>query len=715
MADNQLYVMHISIHGLLRATNPEVGTDIDTGGQVRYVLDLVEAMDAHPSIRKVDLLTRKIADARISPDYARDTEMLSPKVTIRRIPCGPARYIRKELLWPHLTEFVDGALTMIREQAELPDVLHAHYADAGLVAVRLSKVLGIPVVFTGHSLGRFKLANLMARGMKRGKANEAFALDARIEAEEETIENAALLVASSKNEEHEQYKLYDHFDPNRIMVNPPGCDIEKFGAEPKKPAVRELNHTLGRFLNDPDKPALIMLARPDPQKNILAAIETFAAEELRELCNLVLFLGARDDIREFEAPQRKLLQEVLYLVDRHDLYGSIAYPKRNPPEVAAALFHYASKTGGALLGLSRHENFGLTLVEAAAAGLPVVTSGAGGMSDIVEICNNGIFVNPDRFGETARRIRKLVTDRSRWNRMAKSGKVASRAKLSWKSHLDRYLPAVREIVKAQATPVVRSAQPKPLSKITKLLICDIDDTLTGNRRAVHRFNRFVEERDDITFGISTGRNLSDAMETLKSWSVIEPQFLITSVGTEIHTNFGNLVPNSMWNRHLKFRWKPQDVREVLAKLSQLRPQEDEAQSHYKISYYCEGAGASTAAEIKSVLRKNKLQARVIVSRNYCVDVVPVRASKGHALRFLAAQWNIDLGSIFTAGDSGNDLDMLSGLVKATVVGNHSGELEALREDSNTYFSTLHSAAGILDGLAHYGLIAAQPAQMPSSK
>jgi sucrose-phosphate synthase len=709
LAENQLYIMHVSIHGLLRGTDPEVGADIDTGGQIRYVLDLIEAMGSHRSIRKVDLLTRKITDARVASDYGVEREPLSPKVSIRRIPCGPGRYMRKELLWPHLSEFTDGALAMIREQGELPDVLHAHYADAGLVAVRLSKALGVPVVFTGHSLGRFKLANLMARGMEREKANQTFNLPERIEAEEETIENSALIVASSKTEEHEQYRLYDHYERKRIMVNPPGCDLAKFGEKPGRAANQALQQTLARFLGDPAKPALIMLAHPDPQKNILAAIETFAEAGLRDKCNLVLFLGARDDIRELEPAQKKLLQDVLYLIDRHNLYGSVAYPKANPPEMAAALFHYAARSGGALLGLSRHENFGLTLVEAAAAGLPVVTSGAGGMSDILDICKNGIVVDPDRPAETAGRIHELLLDRTRWKQMAESGKTASRANLSWKSHIDRYLSEVREIVRAQARPEARNALPKPLSRNTRLLICDIDDTLTGDRDAIVRLNRIIAERDDIAFGISTGRNLQGAMETLRSWSVIEPQFLITSVGTEIHTNFGQLMSNSRWSKHLQFRWNPQRVSEVLGQVSWLRPQEEEAQARYKISYYCEGADATTVAKVKTLLRKSGLQARVVVSKNYCVDVLPVRASKGHALRFLAAQWSIDLGNVFTAGDSGNDLDMLRGLVKATVVGNHSGELETLRDDPNTWFSERNSAAGILDGLAHYGLIS--PAQI----
>jgi sucrose-phosphate synthase len=139
-------------------------------------------------------------------------------------------------------------------------------------------------------------------------------------------------------------------------------------------------------------------------------------------------------------------------------------------------------------------------------------------------------------------------------------------------------------------------------------------------------------------------------------------------------------------------------------LTQLHPQEPEAQTVNKISYYCENADQSTITAIKSVLRKNLLQARVVVSKNYCVDVLPMRASKGHALRFLATQWKFDLRRIYVAGDSGNDLDMLRGMTRGIVVGNHSDELEVLREEPQTYFSVKPSAAGILDGLRHYGLI-----------
>lgn len=698
-----LYIMHLSLHGLIRGTNPEIGCDADTGGQVRYVLDLMQALGRDSRVRKVDLLTRRISDPRVSPDYDVAHEPLSRKASIRRIAFGPGRYIRKEMLWPHLSECIDEILAMVRSQRDVPDVLHAHYADAGLVASRLSKVLGVPIIFTGHSLGRFKLANLLARGRKKERLYETFSFAERIEAEEETIENASLIIASSRNEEDEQYKRYDHYNPKRIMVNPPGCDLDRYGSRPGQRATLSLHRTLERFLDDITRPPLILLARLDPQKNILAAIRIFARPELRQMCNLILFLGARDDFRESEPAQRKLMQEVLHLIDKHDLYGRIAYPKHNPPEMAAALFHFAHDGGGALLAPSRHENFGLTLVEAAAAGLPVASSGVGGMKDILDMCGHGITINPDDAEASAKAIRKMLVNRKRWLALSQSGRAASRAKLTWASHIERYVPVVQSIVAHQALPTVVRKRPIPLGTARYLLVSDIDDTLTGDRKAIGRLNSLIRKRNDLIFGVATGRHVKDAMATLKAWSVAEPQFLITSVGTEIYTNFGQLLQNEAWQRHIQFRWRPERVREVLRGLADLEPQEAEAQTRFKISYYCDNAGEHTVAAVKSLLRTNLLQARVLVSKQRCVDVIPVRASKGHALRFLATQWRFELSNVIAAGDSGNDLDILRGVVKGIVVANHSNELENLRTDPATYFARRQSAAGILEGLEHYGL------------
>ncbi|MCJ7603563.1 MAG: hypothetical protein MUO63_18945, partial [Desulfobulbaceae bacterium] len=60
MSKPGLYIQLFSIHGLIRGESPELGYDADTGGQVKYVLELARALAVHPDVDQVDLFTRLI-------------------------------------------------------------------------------------------------------------------------------------------------------------------------------------------------------------------------------------------------------------------------------------------------------------------------------------------------------------------------------------------------------------------------------------------------------------------------------------------------------------------------------------------------------------------------------------------------------------------------------------------------------------------------------
>lgn len=70
------YIQLFSPHGLIRFNNPEIGRDKDTGGQVKYVLELLENLSKHPRVRKVDLFTRRIVDKRVSTSYEKEIEVI---------------------------------------------------------------------------------------------------------------------------------------------------------------------------------------------------------------------------------------------------------------------------------------------------------------------------------------------------------------------------------------------------------------------------------------------------------------------------------------------------------------------------------------------------------------------------------------------------------------------------------------------------------------
>ncbi|MHB8899451.1 MAG: HAD family hydrolase, partial [Thermoguttaceae bacterium] len=108
---------------------------------------------------------------------------------------------------------------------------------------------------------------------------------------------------------------------------------------------------------------------------------------------------------------------------------------------------------------------------------------------------------------------------------------------------------------------------------------------------------------------------------------------------------------------------------------------------------------------------------LVFSHGTFIDVLAPRASKGRAIRYLSNKWNIPLERIATAGDSGNDRDMLMGRTAGIVVANHSEELRSLQKAkaSLIYFADSAHAAGILEGLRHYGFLPADEAPVDDNQ
>ena len=156
----RLKFLHLHLHGLIRSKNLELGRDADTGGQTQYVLELVKSLANTSDVDQVDLVTRLIKDSKVDDEYSQEEEFVEPGVRILRFKFGPNKYLRKELLWPYLEDLVETLISYYKKNKK-PDFIHAHYADAGYVGVKLSKILNVPLIFTGHSLGREKKGNYL--------------------------------------------------------------------------------------------------------------------------------------------------------------------------------------------------------------------------------------------------------------------------------------------------------------------------------------------------------------------------------------------------------------------------------------------------------------------------------------------------------------------------------------------------------------------------
>ncbi len=162
---------------------------------------------------------------------------------------------------------------------------------------------------------------------------------------------------------------------------------------------------------------ILAVQRPDERKNLETLIRAYGeSDSLRELANLVLLVGTRDDIDTVPKGQRKVLQQMLRLIDRYDLYGSVAYPKQHSSEDIAEIYRLAASRRGVFVNPALTEPFGLTLIEAAASGLPIVATNDGGPQEIVRICNNGVLIDPLDADALAESLLEVLSDRHQWRR-----------------------------------------------------------------------------------------------------------------------------------------------------------------------------------------------------------------------------------------------------------------------------------------------------------
>ncbi|SDK38847.1 sucrose-phosphate synthase [Methylophilus rhizosphaerae] len=705
--NDQLYVLLISVHGLIRGEALELGADADTGGQCTYVLDLAKALAEHPQIGKVDLLTRLIQDPKVSEGYAQAEEILSEKARIIRFPCGPRRYLRKEALWPHLDQIVDRCLHYLRHQGRLPDVIHSHYADAGYVGRQLSMLLGIPQIHTGHSLGRPKQERLLSSGRKAQTIEKQFNFERRIAEEEALIQHASLIVTSTRQEVELQYGMYTHPDPKRFRIIPPGTDTSRFLPPDRKHVSPTVEQSVGHFLENSKKPIILCICRPELRKNLKGLVAAYGNNEaLQRRANLVLVAGSREDIRTLDKSQAAVLTELLLDIDTYDLWGKVAIPKNHAQEDVPEFYRMAAKSRGIFINAAFTEPFGLTLLEAGACGLPVIAPDDGGPRDILANCHHGLLVNTldsTAIGDT---LLSALTDRPRWRKWAKSGVINVKRHYTWAGHVNKYVKEIRNLLRRQRKnlrkqQITLHSGKSHIPLAQHAFITDIDNTLLGDRAGQEALVAWLRENAGYTiFGIATGRPLESTMDILRKNHIPIPDVLITSVGSEIHYGLRR-IPDIGWANHIRHQWRRDDVLKAMEKIPGLRLQSAENQREFKISYLVDTGKIPSMEHITQHLRKQGLHAQVIYSHGEFLDLLPVRASKGHAIRYLSYKWGLPLTNFLVSGDSGNDIEMLVGDTMAVVVGNYSEDLAHLKGSTRIYFAEASYAHGILEGMQHY--------------
>ncbi len=674
----RLHIVSIALGGCLKAEPVRYGITEDTGGHISYILGEMQALAERADVSRAEIVTRLFDVPGLDPVHALAHERVTEKLSITRIDSGNRAYLAKDALSADRAAFAAALIAELRGRARLPDIIHAHFADAADVAAQVERALGIPFVYTAHSLGKDKAAAL---GGEHTAGHRA-----RIAEETRAIAGASAIIGSSRDECERQIPAYRAAAIGKTHRIAPGVCPPVQSAT----ALEDARALIAPFLRDPDKPVLLAIARPVHKKNLARLVDAFGSSAmLRERCNLVVLAGLRDEAPPPGSEQAEVLHDLFAAIDRHDLYGRVAYPKSHTRDEVGGLYRLAAQSGGLFVNPALMEPYGLTLIEAASHGLPVVATKVGGPLDILAELEHGVLIEPTSVADIRTAMERIMQDRSLWTRYARNAAANVRS-MSWAAYAGAFMAIARSIV--EATPQAATA-----SHVRHLVVSDIDNTLTGCTSGAARFAGFFTRRRDFAFAVATGRSLVEARRLVRDWGLPRPAAWIASVGSEIYWDRGgSLELDALFAETIAQGWDAEAITHACEDIPGLVPQAIYEQRRFKRSYLTETP--QVAALVRERLAAHGLPARVIFSHGNMLDILPLRAGKGAAMCFVADMLGVARSDVFAAGDSGNDEDMLSACDNAILVGNHSEEVAALRDRPNVYVARRSFGAGALEGV-----------------
>lgn len=241
--------------------------------------------------------------------------------------------------------------------------------------------------------------------------------------------------------------------------------------------------------------------------------------------------------------------------------------------------------------------------------------------------------------------------------------------------------------------------------IRHILATDLDGTLVGDINSLGEFNSYMfRNRNDFLLVYTTGRIFPSAWDLIIEERLLLPHVLITDVGTEIRFA-PHFKPDKKWEIQMKKEWNREKVKVLMANYSELTTQG--VSPGYRLAYKVETRQFDhTINKIIEEIIKSGLPVQVVPSLGSIMDIIPQKAGKGSALKYLQQLLGFQSEHIIVCGDSGNDFSMFENGYKGIVVGNAQRELlQKLTKDENeVYFAKENYAAGIIEGLIHYGII-----------
>ena len=354
-------------------------THLDMGGIPVYLVNLALGLKEHGHHPVI-----------LSSGGSLERRLVQEGIPHHRIDCRTSSELNPKLwlrAWPQL-------LWLIRR--EKPDLLHAHTRVTQILSWAAGLATRVSYLSTCHGLYRYRVGRrLMPCWGEPVIAISQASLDCLVH----------------------QYRLAP---PHQVALVWNGIDVGHFLQPPSEHQIRTFRENNGLW----GEPVVGAVARLSPVKGLDFLLKAVPGL-LKQFPNLqVLLVG--------DGPARADLVRLAYKLGIADRVV-ISYPVEDIRVPLATL--------SAFLIPSLEEGFGLTAAEAMAAGVPVVASAIGGLSQIVEHGRTGLLTRPGDTQSIQEAVEQLLSDPQRRCEFAEAGRRAAQERFD----LNRMVAQVEDV------------------------------------------------------------------------------------------------------------------------------------------------------------------------------------------------------------------------------------------------------------------------------
>lgn len=369
------------------------------------------------------LSTHGVETTLIAPAYPHQerSDDATIRITSRRVPLDPEdRFMNYREILPHFTELTRRRFDLIHIQT--PFV--AHYAGT-----RLARALGIPTVESYHTFFEEYLFHYIrfmpraglrwvARHFSRAQCNSV---------------NGVVVPSYAMLEVLREYGIV-----TRAAVIPTGIDLTQFQRGDGEAFRRA--HGIA-----PDQPVLLYVGRVVFEKNIEFLIRVLV-EVKQRLPNVCFVVAGEGPARE---PLRQLAKRLG--LENHILF--VGYMDRN------GALQDCYRAANAFIFASRTETQGLVLLEAMAAGVPIVSTAVMGTKEVLSD-GEGCLIAKEFIADFSDKVWSVLTDTRLHRRLADTapGYVAKWSQERFGSRLVNFYHDVLNTKRGLHKPDLRSAQ-----------------------------------------------------------------------------------------------------------------------------------------------------------------------------------------------------------------------------------------------------------------